>query len=306
MPTQTHIKQGGTISGPASSTDNAIVRWNGTTGKVIQSSTVIIDDSGNVTGANSFQLADNKYLYMGDSNESTMRYTTTNRFEHIVGGTTVRMFSANGNYQLALNSGGTFTSTGTTSPTVVSGGPYIFQGTAAPTANTSNYFSSFTVNGVASTDFNMAGFYGLYGALSYSRGGTINEESPLAFSVNHTGTGSVGTLGAEIVIINHSNASSTATLMVGDKYTFQGTAGTATEAVGLYVDFARTATTGKFSLIRGVVTGTAPTNTYLTELESDFVEGSTIKARATDESQDKFIPWFDSSTELEARLYFAT
>ena len=36
------------VVGPASATDNAIVRYNGTTGKLVQNSGVIIDDSGNV------------------------------------------------------------------------------------------------------------------------------------------------------------------------------------------------------------------------------------------------------------------
>lgn len=40
----------GDVVGPASSTDNAAARFDGTTGKLIQNSTFIIDDSGNVTG----------------------------------------------------------------------------------------------------------------------------------------------------------------------------------------------------------------------------------------------------------------
>jgi hypothetical protein len=40
----------GTVSGPASSTDNAIARWNSTGGNTIQNSGVIIDDSNNITG----------------------------------------------------------------------------------------------------------------------------------------------------------------------------------------------------------------------------------------------------------------
>ncbi|MDB4278138.1 hypothetical protein N9917_00910 [Deltaproteobacteria bacterium] len=40
---------GGDVSGPGTSTDHAIARWNGTTGTSIQNSGVIIDDSDNVT-----------------------------------------------------------------------------------------------------------------------------------------------------------------------------------------------------------------------------------------------------------------
>lgn len=43
---------GGDVHGPGSSTDNAIVRWNGTDGEFIQNSGVIVDDSNNVTGVN--------------------------------------------------------------------------------------------------------------------------------------------------------------------------------------------------------------------------------------------------------------
>lgn len=44
------IKQGSGVSGPASSTDNAVVRWDSTTGTIIQNSGVIVDDTNNVTG----------------------------------------------------------------------------------------------------------------------------------------------------------------------------------------------------------------------------------------------------------------
>lgn len=40
----------GNVDGPASATDNAIARFDGTTGKLLQSSAVTIDDSGNVSG----------------------------------------------------------------------------------------------------------------------------------------------------------------------------------------------------------------------------------------------------------------
>ena len=38
------------LRGPGTSTDNALARWDGATGNAIQNSTIIIDDSGNVTG----------------------------------------------------------------------------------------------------------------------------------------------------------------------------------------------------------------------------------------------------------------
>lgn len=47
---------GGDVVGPASSTDNAITRFDSTTGKVIKNSTVTLDDDGNVINANSIGL----------------------------------------------------------------------------------------------------------------------------------------------------------------------------------------------------------------------------------------------------------
>jgi hypothetical protein len=65
----------GDVTGPASSTDNAITRFNGTTGKVVQNSSVIIDDSNNVSGvatlnAATLIIADNTTL--GSSNADTI------------------------------------------------------------------------------------------------------------------------------------------------------------------------------------------------------------------------------------------
>lgn len=43
---------GGSVVGPGSSTDNAIVRWDGTDGETIQNSGITIDDSDNISGIN--------------------------------------------------------------------------------------------------------------------------------------------------------------------------------------------------------------------------------------------------------------
>jgi hypothetical protein len=47
---------GGDVVGPNSSTDNAITRFDGVTGRVIQNSTVTLDDNGNIINANSIGL----------------------------------------------------------------------------------------------------------------------------------------------------------------------------------------------------------------------------------------------------------
>ena len=47
----------GDVEGPDSSTDNAIVRFDGTSGSLIQNSLVILDDTGNITDVNSITTA---------------------------------------------------------------------------------------------------------------------------------------------------------------------------------------------------------------------------------------------------------
>ena len=48
---------GGDVVGPASSTNHAIARFDGTTGKLIQNSPVTLDDAGNLIGADSVQFS---------------------------------------------------------------------------------------------------------------------------------------------------------------------------------------------------------------------------------------------------------
>ena len=50
------VASGGDVNGPASATDNALVRYDGTTGKLIQNSLVTLDDSGNIVNPTSVQF----------------------------------------------------------------------------------------------------------------------------------------------------------------------------------------------------------------------------------------------------------
>lgn len=47
----------GDVAGPASSTDNAIARYDGTTGKIIQNSGATVDDAGNITASGGVSIA---------------------------------------------------------------------------------------------------------------------------------------------------------------------------------------------------------------------------------------------------------
>ena len=62
---------GGDVSGGGSSTDNAIVRWDGTGGDTTQDSGVTIDDSDNIAGINSLQSANSAGLDILDQADAT-------------------------------------------------------------------------------------------------------------------------------------------------------------------------------------------------------------------------------------------
>jgi hypothetical protein len=65
------------VFGGGSSTDNAIARWDGTDGTTLQDSSVLIDDSDNITGAASFQMNDSASLTLGTGSDATVQYDGT-------------------------------------------------------------------------------------------------------------------------------------------------------------------------------------------------------------------------------------
>jgi hypothetical protein len=73
--TNTSPSLGGDVVGPASATDNAIARYDTTTGKLIQNSLVIVDDTGSVTGVNALtaeSLTVNNNATLGSSNTDSL------------------------------------------------------------------------------------------------------------------------------------------------------------------------------------------------------------------------------------------
>jgi hypothetical protein len=73
--TNTSPSLGGDVVGPASATDNAVARYDTTTGKLLQNSLVIIDDTGSVTGVNALtaeSLTVNNNATLGSSNSDTL------------------------------------------------------------------------------------------------------------------------------------------------------------------------------------------------------------------------------------------
>lgn len=67
----------GAVVGPGSSTDDALVRWDGTNGTSIKNSTALLDDAGNLT-VNSISLTTNLAISDGGTNASTAAGARTN------------------------------------------------------------------------------------------------------------------------------------------------------------------------------------------------------------------------------------
>lgn len=61
---------GGDVTGPGSSTDNAVVRFDGTTGKLIKDSGVILDDSNNATGYNQIDIDSTNGLHVNPGSDT--------------------------------------------------------------------------------------------------------------------------------------------------------------------------------------------------------------------------------------------
>jgi hypothetical protein len=84
---------GAAIGGPAggSSTNNAVVRWDGTTGRLAQDSVVIIDDSGNVTAINDLTTTGNTLLggTLGVTGLTTLLNTQINGTLGVLGVATI-------------------------------------------------------------------------------------------------------------------------------------------------------------------------------------------------------------------------
>lgn len=118
----------GDVVGPASSVDNRVVRWDGTTGKLIQNSVVTIDDTGHVTpvtndaqdlGSNTLRWQD---IYLGPAtihigtatgDEGTITYDTTANTLDIAGTGSVLIHGGAASTGCTITTAGNLSCTGT-------------------------------------------------------------------------------------------------------------------------------------------------------------------------------------------------
>lgn len=87
----------GAVVGPASATDNAVSRFDGTTGKLVQNSAVTIDDSNNVAGVATLSIGAGAVgapaLYMGGDTTTGLYAPNDNEIGFTVSGALVALFT---------------------------------------------------------------------------------------------------------------------------------------------------------------------------------------------------------------------
>jgi len=71
----------GTVSGKTSSTDNAVVRWDGTSGDTLQNSGVLIDDSNNMVLPGALRMATNQDINLGAGGDINVSGTGNINFD---------------------------------------------------------------------------------------------------------------------------------------------------------------------------------------------------------------------------------
>lgn len=134
---------GGDVSGPGSSTDNAVVRWDGITGTLVKDSNVIVSDAGDIsansidltvpldetdggTGQSSYATGD--ILYSSASNTLTkLPIGTDNKVLTVIGGIPSWETPAASGVTSVSGTADRITSTGGTTPVIDIAGTYVGQ-----------------------------------------------------------------------------------------------------------------------------------------------------------------------------------
>lgn len=173
----------GDVFGPGSSTDNAVARFDGTTGKIIQNSLVIIDDAGNITATN---LTGTNTGDVTVTDSATIDFTLTG--QNI---TAIVVAGSIGNTELGSNLDVTQFADGTVNNTE-------FQFINSLTSNAQTQIDSKVTGPASATDNAIVRFDSTTGKLVQNSGASIDDSGNLT-ATNFTGS-STGTNTGDVTL----------------------------------------------------------------------------------------------------------
>jgi hypothetical protein len=195
----------GSVAGPASSTDNAVVRYDGTTGKVVQNSGVTIDDSNNVGGLANLNFSGTGNRITGDFSNATLADRVMFQTSTVDGSTSISALP-NG-----TSTATAFTAFANANPTNASLSQVLCNGTESRFAadrNGSGTYLPMTLytGGSERVRVDISGNVGIGTSSPSGASGTVLEVNGGAgqarFVLKNNTTGSASTDGSQIALVN--------------------------------------------------------------------------------------------------------
>jgi hypothetical protein len=219
----------GDMNGPASATDNAVARFDGTGGKTVQNSTVTISDTGDITAAGKLFTADGTNaapaiaiasstgtgLYLDAANtlgvatggNGTVTFSTASGVANITGHgvRSLTLTGGSSGASLVLGQGAT---AGNATITPTGTGVVAIEGTGSKLTIAGTAASTSTTNGALTIGSNV-GLSGNAGGASYFGGKVVsnNASNPIfSAAISGTSIGSFSAYGADVYIAVDQNA----------------------------------------------------------------------------------------------------
>lgn len=252
----------GDVVGPASATDNAITRFDLTTGKLIQNSTVILDDAGTITGVASLAAVT---ASITSANAGTAVITTLTA-------TGASIASANmGVAVLALGAVGTPSYTFTSD---------LNTGMWSPAADT----VAWSTGGSERMRIDSSGNVGIGGPASANT--KVHALSTLPTSSNQTftflTTGTIPSSNTGVAVGFYSNqTTAAASFTLANTYHFyanpgsKGAGSSITNQIGFYADSSLTDATNNFGFYSNIASGSNRWNFYAAGTAQNYFAGNT-------------------------------